>query len=160
MLSRSSPPRGADFDLTVSAPDATADLKLVFPFSPARSATTVLPARVTGDGVFHLPAIVSAPGYGQMLVTAPDGSDVTSRLVGRLISSFAAGTSFTWTAASRRRILHLGPPKPAATKACSPTATTSFKASFSKIRSFVPESTVPSRRSGTDTPGCSTFAQG
>jgi hypothetical protein len=75
-------PGGADFDLTVLAPAATGDLKLVFPFSPATSVTTVIPARVTGDGVFHLPAIVSAPGYGQMLVTAPGVTEVTSRLVG------------------------------------------------------------------------------
>jgi hypothetical protein len=70
---------GGGFDLAVSA---AADARLTFPFAPATSAITVIPSRVTGGGTLHLPAIVSAPGYGQMLVTCADAVDLDSHLVG------------------------------------------------------------------------------
>lgn len=76
------------FDLAVKT-DAAATkdaeaLRLVFPFDPRVSATTVLPARVDAAGAFHLPAVVSAPGFGQMLVSvvAPGVAAVTGTLQG------------------------------------------------------------------------------
>ena len=44
-------------------------LELVFPFEPRTAATTLLPARWEADGSLRLPALVSAPDFGQMLLT-------------------------------------------------------------------------------------------
>ncbi len=55
---------------------------MTFDFNPRVSATTVLPARIDDDSTFHLPAIVSSPGFGQLLVTGPPQLEVTSRFDG------------------------------------------------------------------------------
>ena len=44
-------------------------LELVFPFDPRMAATTLLPARWEADGSLRLPAVISAPDFGQMLLT-------------------------------------------------------------------------------------------
>ncbi len=70
------------FSLAESAPRNVEAIRITFDFNPRTSATTVLPARIEEDSTFHLPAIVSSPGFGQMLVTGPPQCDVTSRLTG------------------------------------------------------------------------------
>lgn len=45
-------------------------LELTFPFDPLVAATTVIPASWSGDGSFELPAVISAPDFGQMLLSA------------------------------------------------------------------------------------------
>lgn len=54
--------------------DGSADvdqLELVFPFEPATAVTSVICSNWTKEGKFLLPAILSAPDLGQMLVTCP-----------------------------------------------------------------------------------------
>ena len=50
-------------------------VELLFPFNPLATATTVLPSAWGPDGSLRLPAILSAPDFGQMLLTTagPDG---------------------------------------------------------------------------------------
>ena len=43
-------------------------VEIVFPFNPRVTATTVLPSQRSEDGTFELPAIISAPDFGQMLI--------------------------------------------------------------------------------------------
>ncbi len=62
-------------------------LELVFPFNPLMAATTLLPARWESDGSLRLPAVVSAPDFGQMLLTSDAGP-----LKGRLRGSRANHT--------------------------------------------------------------------
>jgi peptidylprolyl isomerase len=57
-------------------------LELCFPFDPRTTPVTVLPKDWNSDGRLSLPAIISAPDFGQMLVT-PDGeASVKARLEG------------------------------------------------------------------------------
>lgn len=72
------------FDLNIAAgPGATLDrVRLVVPFDPRTSAVSVLPAKIDDSQQFILPALVSAPGFGQLLVTA-EGTDIrTTRFEG------------------------------------------------------------------------------
>ena len=55
-------------------------LELSFPFDPRIAATTVLPAAWDEDGAFRLPAILSAPDFGQMLLSA--NAEVKGHLLG------------------------------------------------------------------------------
>lgn len=57
-------------------------VEVVFPFDPGLTPTTVLPADCGDDGRMRLPAIVSAPDFGQMLLTCREGSGVRGRLEG------------------------------------------------------------------------------
>lgn len=57
-------------------------LELTFPFDPLVAATTVLPASWDDDGSLRLPAVISAPDFGQMLLTAEPQSGIKGRLVG------------------------------------------------------------------------------
>lgn len=60
-------------------------VELTFPFNPRVTPTTVLPARWAEDGTFRLPALLSAPDFGQMRMTAePEARQgrVTGRLEG------------------------------------------------------------------------------
>jgi hypothetical protein len=73
------------FDLSLAlAPDIAAPeaARVVFPFDPGVSPITVLPASIDASDALYLPAIVSAPGFGQMLVTATPDRDVPTRLEG------------------------------------------------------------------------------
>lgn len=56
-------------------------LEMVFPFNPGLTPTTVLPADCDDKGSLTLPAIISAPDYGQMLLSSSD-ADVKGRLEG------------------------------------------------------------------------------
>lgn len=62
-------------------------LEVAFPFNPLMTATTVLPARWEADGSLRLPAIISAPDFGQMLLCSDAGA-----LKGRLRGSRANHT--------------------------------------------------------------------
>ena len=57
-------------------------VELVFPFDPKVTPTTVLPSRWDPDGSLRLPAIVSAPDFGQMLLTRAGGPGLKARLDG------------------------------------------------------------------------------
>ena len=50
-------------------------LRLRFPFNPRFVATTVISAAAGRGDDFELPAVVSAPDLGQMLLTCPERSD-------------------------------------------------------------------------------------
>ncbi len=52
------------------------------PFNPKMTAVTVLPSQWLEDGRFTLPAVLSAPDFGQWLVTVQDGSKATGILTG------------------------------------------------------------------------------
>jgi hypothetical protein len=56
--------------------------ELVIPFDPLVCATTVMPAQWDDDGRFHLPAIISAPDFGQMRLSEANGVNLMGRLVG------------------------------------------------------------------------------
>jgi Bacterial alpha-L-rhamnosidase 6 hairpin glycosidase domain len=57
-------------------------LELVFPFDPRVTPTTVLPKSWNDDGSLRLPAIISAPDFGQMLLSHKGGARVFARLEG------------------------------------------------------------------------------
>lgn len=61
---------------------AVEGLELTFPFDPRAAATTVLPAAWNDDGSLTLPAVVSAPDFGQMLMSATPQTGVKVQLVG------------------------------------------------------------------------------
>jgi hypothetical protein len=75
------------YDLA-TAPLPPGSLRLLVPFDPKVTPTTVLPAEWLDDGTFRLPAVVNAPDWGPMLLT-----EKRSRpLVGRLEGSRSAKT--------------------------------------------------------------------
>ncbi len=57
-------------------------VELVFPFDPQVTPTSVLPKSWTESGDFLLPAIISAPDFGQFLLTCTSGGEVKGRLEG------------------------------------------------------------------------------
>lgn len=57
-------------------------LELVFPFEPKTAVTSVISSRWTADGRFELPAIISAPDLGQMLVKCSERPNLTGRIAG------------------------------------------------------------------------------
>jgi hypothetical protein len=57
-------------------------IELGFPFEPRVAATTVLPSAWDDEGNLHLPAIVSAPDFGQVLLTATPQANLKGRLIG------------------------------------------------------------------------------
>lgn len=59
-----------------------AALRLLFPFDPKVTSTTVLPAAWLDDGTFRLPAVVNAPDWGPMLLTEAQGRPLVGRLEG------------------------------------------------------------------------------
>ena len=58
------------------------NLELVFPFEPTTAVTCVIADNWTADGKFALPAILSAPDLGQMLVTQSGQSKLMGRIEG------------------------------------------------------------------------------
>jgi hypothetical protein len=56
--------------------------RLLFPFDPKITPTTVLPALWQGDGVFRLPAVINAPDFGPMLLKEASGRNVRGQLEG------------------------------------------------------------------------------
>jgi len=69
-------------------PSVPTPARLLFPFDPKVTSTTVLPGDWLDDGTFRLPAVVNAPDFGPMLVAESSGR----ALIGRLEGSRAAKT--------------------------------------------------------------------
>ena len=63
-------------------PTAAGSIRLLFPFDPKVTSTTVLPAEWLDDGTFRLPAVLNAPDWGPMLLTETKGRPVIGRLEG------------------------------------------------------------------------------
>jgi len=61
---------------------ATGPLRLLFPFDPKVTSTTVLPAEWLEDGTFRLPAVLNAPDWGPMLLSEKNGRGLIGRLEG------------------------------------------------------------------------------
>jgi beta-glucanase (GH16 family) len=57
-------------------------VELEFPFAPLGAATTVLSSEWDAEAHLRLPALISAPDLGQMLLTAAPEMHLTGRLVG------------------------------------------------------------------------------
>lgn len=57
-------------------------LELGFPFDPRMAATTLLPKVWDDEGNLHLPAIINAPDFGQLLLSGAPHSDLKGRLTG------------------------------------------------------------------------------
>ncbi|HOZ45961.1 MAG TPA: hypothetical protein PLO37_13490 [Candidatus Hydrogenedentes bacterium] len=57
-------------------------IRLVFPFDARVAATTAFPATWHADGRIELPAILSAPDFGQVLLSVVGEGEVTGELVG------------------------------------------------------------------------------
>jgi hypothetical protein len=68
-----------DFD---AAPTAPGSLRLIFPFDPKVTSTTVIPAEWLDDGTFRLPAVLNAPDWGPMLLTEAKRRPIVGRLEG------------------------------------------------------------------------------
>ena len=86
------------FNTTVSG--LLEGLELRFPFDPLVVATTVLPSNWDGKDNILLPAIISAPDFGQILLSATPNPKVKGRLIGSRANHFV---DF---------ILELTPPRP------------------------------------------------
>ena len=71
-----------DFSSSGSGLYAITGIRLRFPFNPRLTPTTFLSGQWWGDGSFSLPGILSAPDFGQMLVSASDGAEVKGHLEG------------------------------------------------------------------------------
>jgi hypothetical protein len=74
----------AELDFEIYNPDsANLDaIRLVFPFDPRAAATTVLPADWSGENRMRLPVILSAPDFGQMLLSCPGETEAVGSLHG------------------------------------------------------------------------------
>lgn len=57
-------------------------VELVFPLEPAIAATCVISSNWTTEGKFMVPAILSAPDFGQLLMSHSGQSEVTGRIEG------------------------------------------------------------------------------
>jgi hypothetical protein len=80
----------ADLSITLAGEGTGLDrveaVELVFPLDPRMTATTVLPSKWADDGTLCLPALISAPDFGQMYLTA-EGDTPDHRVTGRLEGS-------------------------------------------------------------------------
>ncbi|HVP92006.1 MAG TPA: C69 family dipeptidase, partial [Terriglobales bacterium] len=74
---------GGGIKLVIGAAAGHAEgLRLLFPFDPKVTPTTVLPAAWLDDGTFRLPAMLNAPDFGPMLLEETGGREVRGRLEG------------------------------------------------------------------------------
>ena len=62
--------------------DRVQGLEVVFPFDPRVTPTTVLPSHWGDDGRLTLPAVISAPDFGQMFLADASGRHLSARLEG------------------------------------------------------------------------------
>ena len=69
------------YDLDAAAAPA-GSLRLIFPFDPKVTSTTVLPADWLDDGTFRLPAVLNAPDWGPMLLAESKERPIVGRLEG------------------------------------------------------------------------------
>ncbi len=92
-------------------------LELAFPFEPTTVMTSVISSNWTDDGRFRLPAILSAPDLGQMLVTSPGVPGLAGRMEGSRPGKWLVVTlELPLPAQGARTDLRLAPvvlPKPA-----------------------------------------------
>jgi hypothetical protein len=58
------------FRFVVDKAATVESMRIVFPFDPRAAATTVIPSAWTGQNAMQLPAIISAPDFGQMLLSS------------------------------------------------------------------------------------------
>ncbi len=65
-----------------SSAGAVSSVRLMFPFDPKATSTTVLPADWRDDGTFRLPAVLNAPDFGPMLLAESSGRALAGRLEG------------------------------------------------------------------------------
>ena len=65
-----------------AAPTAPGSLRLLVPFDPKVTSTTVLPTEWLDDGTFRLPAVLNAPDWGPMLLSEENGRALIGRLEG------------------------------------------------------------------------------
>ncbi len=103
-------------DISIRAGFGAPPCQLVFPFDPLVTPTTAISAAVEADRSLRLPAIVSAPDFGQMLLTADSVAPLHARLEGSrtgkvvdLIVTIPA--EFDGSVELRLRPLHLDAPK-------------------------------------------------
>jgi|GEM_PF-154431 len=61
---------------------AISSARLIFPFDPKATSTTVLPADWRDDGTFRLPAVLNAPDFGPMILAESSGRALAGRLEG------------------------------------------------------------------------------
>lgn len=71
-----------DFSTTGSLLYDLGGLRLRFPFKPRLTPVTFLSDRWWGQGTFGLPGILSAPDFGQLLVSCSSGADIQGHLEG------------------------------------------------------------------------------
>ena len=79
-------PEGDRLTLSIAAGGADKNriefVEVIFPFAPRVTPTTVLASAWDEDGSLRLPAIVSAPDYGQMLLSDSNHAGLRARLEG------------------------------------------------------------------------------
>jgi hypothetical protein len=69
---------------SLQGPDAShvEAVEVLFPFDPGVTTVTVLPSQWTDDGSLRLPAVISAPDFGQMLLADRGNRRLKARLEG------------------------------------------------------------------------------
>lgn len=77
-----------------------ARLRLIFPFNPRAAATTFIPAGWSGPNEMTLPGIISAPDFGQMMVSAEGSEALRAALLGRRVGEHAIDLQFEWPVAA------------------------------------------------------------
>ncbi|MCL2117239.1 MAG: hypothetical protein FWH27_02310 [Planctomycetaceae bacterium] len=70
------------FSLDGSFPAGMTGVRLLLPFNPRVTPTTAIPDRFDAAGGFNLPAIVSAPDFGQMVLAEKNGRTAGGLLLG------------------------------------------------------------------------------
>ena len=79
-------PKRDSLDMKISARgkgwNEAEGVELVFPFDPRVTPTTVLPKTWNEDGSLLLPAVISAPDFGQMLLSCKGRANLKGRLEG------------------------------------------------------------------------------
>jgi hypothetical protein len=79
-------PAPGQFTMTIAARGSAIKnveaVELIFPFDPQITPTTILPQTWDEDGNARLPAVISAPDFGQMLLTDVSHSPLKARLEG------------------------------------------------------------------------------
>jgi len=70
------------FSLDGSLPAGMTGFRLLLPFNPRVTPTTAIPDQFNAEGGFNLPAIVSAPDFGQMVLAEKSGRHTGGLLLG------------------------------------------------------------------------------
>lgn len=107
-------PTADSLSTTIAAEGAHADrmeaVEILFPFDPGVTPTTVLPSHWEEDGSLRLPAVVSAPDFGQMLLTEDGGQRLTASLEGsRVKKSVDFAVQLPSLKSGQSCALHLAP---------------------------------------------------